>query len=125
MISSTLQGAEILDDFGWEATLSPSGSPTGLCVPANVDNFLSVSGSVVYYHSVSISSFKLPPWVPKTFDGEDRLVPPTEKTEMEVMTAIQNMANSVIQNAASRSLAKYVYPYIVKLSMPIDVLCVG
>lgn len=43
LISSTAQGAEILDDFGWESTLSPLGSPTGLCIPVDIDKFVSVS----------------------------------------------------------------------------------
>lgn len=42
LISSTPQGAEILDDYHWEATLSPLGLPSGLCVPTNIDNFVSV-----------------------------------------------------------------------------------
>ncbi len=42
LISSTPQGAEILDDYQWEATLSPLGLPTGLCVPLNVEKFISV-----------------------------------------------------------------------------------
>ena len=43
LISSTPQGAEILDDYHWEATLSPLGLPTGLCVPIDIDQFVSVS----------------------------------------------------------------------------------
>ena len=43
LISSTPQGAEILDDYHWEATLSPLGLPTGLCVPVDIDRFVSVS----------------------------------------------------------------------------------
>lgn len=46
LISSTAQGAEILDDYNWEATLSPLGQPTGLCVPMDVDRFISVSFSI-------------------------------------------------------------------------------
>lgn len=37
-----MQGAEILDDYRWEATLSPLGLPTGLCVPVDLDRFISV-----------------------------------------------------------------------------------
>jgi len=42
LISSTSQGAEILDDYHWEATLTPMGMPTGLCIPINFDRFISV-----------------------------------------------------------------------------------
>ncbi|THV00832.1 hypothetical protein K435DRAFT_827891 [Dendrothele bispora CBS 962.96] len=90
LISSTSQGAEILDDYQWEATLSPMGMPTGLCIPVEVDRFIS-----------------LPSW--KAIISEEtntQLMPPTSDPEVEVITAIQNLANSVIANAASRSLAK-------------------
>lgn len=44
LISSTSQGAEILDDYHWEATISPLGLPTGLCIPVDLGKFISVSG---------------------------------------------------------------------------------
>ncbi|KAI0755187.1 Rapamycin-insensitive companion of mTOR, N-term-domain-containing protein [Daedaleopsis nitida] len=91
LISSTPQGAEILDDYHWEATLSPLGFPTGLCVPVDVDKFVSI-----------------PPWecVASEAMDDSRLAPPESEQETEVMTAIYNLANTVIANAASRSLTK-------------------
>lgn len=91
LISSTPQGAEILDDYHWEATLSPLGMPTGLCVPVDVDKFTDI-----------------PSWECVTREGADviRLEPPKSVEETEVMTAIYNLANTVIANTASRSLAK-------------------
>ncbi|KAJ7044185.1 Rapamycin-insensitive companion of mTOR, N-term-domain-containing protein [Mycena alexandri] len=90
LISSTSQGAEILDDYRWEATLSPLGLPTGLCIPVDLDMFISI-----------------PPWTQQSADkSESRLIPPTSQTELDVITAIHNLANTVIANAASRSLAR-------------------
>ncbi|RDB17886.1 Target of rapamycin complex 2 subunit ste20 [Hypsizygus marmoreus] len=90
LISSTSQGAEILDDYDWEATLSPLGIPTGLCIPVDFESFT-----------------RIPSWTPNvTEKAESRLVPPTTEAEIEVITAIQNLANTVIANAASRSLAR-------------------
>ncbi|EMD39883.1 hypothetical protein CERSUDRAFT_112137 [Gelatoporia subvermispora B] len=91
LISSTPQGAEILDDYHWEATLSPLGLPTGLCVPLDVESFTS-----------------LPPWECVSNEGANstRLKPAETEQEAEVMTAIYNLANTVIANAASRSLAR-------------------
>ncbi|CDO75419.1 hypothetical protein BN946_scf184916.g3 [Trametes cinnabarina] len=91
LISSTPQGAEILDDYQWEATLSPLGLPTGLCVPLDVDRFVSI-----------------PRWdcVASEAVDDSRLAPPESDEEMEVMTAIYNLANTVIANTASRSLTK-------------------
>ncbi|PIL22333.1 hypothetical protein GSI_15021 [Ganoderma sinense ZZ0214-1] len=91
LISSTPQGAEILDDYHWEATLSPLGLPTGLCVPVDVDKFISV-----------------PEWECVAVEAMDdsKLAAPESPEEMEVMTAIYNLANTVIANAASRTLTK-------------------
>ncbi|TRM64014.1 Rapamycin-insensitive companion of mTOR, middle domain-containing protein [Schizophyllum amplum] len=90
LISSTSQGAEILCDYEWESTLSPLGLPTGLCMPMHVERFVS-----------------LPPWEEhRPEDHTHRLLPPKEPKELEVLTAIQNLANTVIANTASRSLAK-------------------
>jgi large subunit ribosomal protein L17e len=91
LISSTTQGAEILDDYRWEATLSPLGVPTGLCIPLDLGKFIS-----------------LPTWDPIGVkgDSDSRLIPPTSHTDLEVISAIENLSNTVIANAASRSLAR-------------------
>ncbi|KAI0052718.1 hypothetical protein FA95DRAFT_1553382 [Auriscalpium vulgare] len=91
LISSTPQGAEVLDDYDWEATVSPLGLPTGLCVPQDIEKFISI-----------------PPWEPIQLrgDGDLRLIPLSSPEEIEVHTAISNLSNSVIANTASRSLAK-------------------
>lgn len=49
LISSTPQGAEILDDYHWEATLDPLGYPTGLCVPQDVDKLVTVSSCAKHH----------------------------------------------------------------------------
>ncbi|KAF9781640.1 Rapamycin-insensitive companion of mTOR, N-term-domain-containing protein [Thelephora terrestris] len=90
LVSSTPQGAEILEDYGWEATLSPLGLPTGLCIPASIEKFLSI-----------------PSWeVTHPKETSMRLKPPMSENEVEVMTAVSNLANTVIANTASRALAK-------------------
>jgi len=90
LVSSTCQGAEILDDYHWEATTTPLAIPTGICIPTDIEKFIS-----------------LVPWttiIPEM--TENRLLPPATEHEIETMTAIQNLANTVIANAASRSLAR-------------------
>ena len=107
LISSTSQGAEILDDYRWEATLSPLGLPTGLCIPMDVEKFVSVSRQLRRRFNVDHVN-QIPPWEPPPDrgDSDSLLLPPTTPAELEVVTAIQNLANTVIANAASRSLAK-------------------
>ncbi len=96
LISSTPQGAEILDDYHWEATLSPLGLPTGLCVPVDVDKFVSVPE----WECVAVEAI-----------DDSKLAAPESPEEMEVMTSIYNLANTVIANAASRTLTKYIPAY--------------
>jgi len=92
LISSTTQGAELLGDYQWEATLTPLSLPTGLCIPVDIEKFLS-----------------LPTWKPIVLpDENNRLIAPTAEVEIEAVTAVQNLANTVIANAASRSLARFV-----------------
>jgi large subunit ribosomal protein L17e len=43
LISSTTQGAEILEDYDWLSTLSPLGTPTGVCLPSDLETFITVS----------------------------------------------------------------------------------
>jgi len=43
LISSTALGAEVLGDYGWEATTSHLGMPTGLAIPMALQEFVSVS----------------------------------------------------------------------------------
>jgi len=64
--------------------------PTGLCVPANLEAFITI-----------------PPWAPVVVKRTvSNLIPPTAEAEIEVITAIQNLANTVIANTSSRSLAR-------------------
>jgi rapamycin-insensitive companion of mTOR len=112
LISSTSQGAELLDDYHWEATLSPLGQPTGLCIPMDLEKFLFVSGNQASnIHVVMlIGNRQLPPWTQHTPDAvEMTLVAPASDPERDVIAAIHNLANTVIANTASRSLAKYVH----------------
>lgn len=106
LISSTSQGAEILDDYEWEATVTPLGLPIGLCIPMDVEKFITVNISFSQYHS-HLLVVQIPPWtqcIPES--RESRLIPPTSEVELEVITALQNLSNSVIANAASRTLTK-------------------
>lgn len=127
LISSTPQGAEILDDYHWEATLSPLGLPTGLCVPTDIERFISVRLPSSYFNLLNLTSrLKLPTWsVCDIDDGADRLEPPASEEEIEVMTAIYNLANTVIANAASRTLAKYVPSSLISQSVTDLFLIIG
>lgn len=53
---------------------------------------------------------QIPSWeVNPPKESSPRLKPPTSENEVEVMTAVSNLANTVIANTASRALAKYTF----------------
>ena len=43
LVAKTQQGIEILGELNWDGVTSPNGVPEGLCVPQNLELFLSVS----------------------------------------------------------------------------------
>ncbi|QRV77606.1 STE16 protein [Ceratobasidium sp. AG-Ba] len=90
LISSTPQGAEVLDEYEWEATVTPLGLTIGLCLPMDVEKFLYIT-----------------PWEPWTDDCRKALNPPTDPWEREILKAINNLSNTVIQNQASKTLSRY------------------
>lgn len=51
LIATTDQGADVLAEFGWEATMTPLRTATGLCLPQDLTKFL---------HVCSCSSVKVP-----------------------------------------------------------------
>ncbi|CUA72508.1 Protein ste16 [Schizosaccharomyces pombe 972h-] [Rhizoctonia solani] len=90
LISSTPQGAEVLDEYEWEATVTPLGLTTGLCLPMDIEKFLYIN-----------------PWEPYSDDSRKGLKAPTDPMEREILKGINNLSNTVIQNQASRTLSRY------------------
>ncbi|CCO31383.1 Protein ste16 [Rhizoctonia solani AG-1 IB] len=90
LISSTPQGAEVLDEYEWEATVTPLGFTTGLCLPMDIEKFLYIN-----------------PWEPYSDDSRRALKPPSDPMEREILKAVNNLSNTVIQNQASRILSRY------------------
>jgi rapamycin-insensitive companion of mTOR len=60
--------------------------------------------------SLAVPCLQIPSWdsAPPCGDGDQRLIPPESQAEIEVITAISNLSNTVIAATASRSLAKSV-----------------
>ena len=84
--------------------------------PGSVCRSMSTSSSRYVHATLLTCAFltncpQIPPWdcVASEALDDSRLAPPESEEETEVMTAIYNLANTVIANAASRSLTKYVY----------------
>jgi len=92
LISKTTQGAELLDEFDWEATLTPLGETTGLCAPGKLAAFMTI-----------------PPWerIDCTNRPDADLPPPESTMEVQILSAISNLQNTVIANEAARALNRF------------------
>ncbi|KAG8904203.1 hypothetical protein FRB99_002106 [Tulasnella sp. 403] len=91
LISSTTQGAELLAEYEWEATVTPLGETTGLCIPIDVAGFV-----------------QIPPWESPIDSHEPKwIAPPDDTMEAQILTAISNLQNTVIANEAARSLTRF------------------
>ncbi|KIJ54571.1 hypothetical protein M422DRAFT_24511 [Sphaerobolus stellatus SS14] len=90
LLSSTVLGAELLDDYGWGVKTTNLGISIGVAIPSSVEEFVAI-----------------PAWTTPTMRGaENNLHPPTDPLELDVLTAIYNLGNNVIANAASRTLVR-------------------
>ncbi|PWN49565.1 hypothetical protein IE53DRAFT_388192 [Violaceomyces palustris] len=91
LISGTIQGAELLHDYGWVSVCTPLGVPVGLCVPGKVDSF------------IEIPSWKA--WEDASLTYVE-LAHPDGAVEQKIVSSIANLGNSILANNASRTLAK-------------------
>ncbi|KAM0790272.1 hypothetical protein ACM66B_005576 [Microbotryomycetes sp. NB124-2] len=101
LISSTIEGAEMLEDLGWQAVLTPLGQPTTLVVPMELGNFVD-------------TTLWTPPAapVPRSFFWPA----PTSHTERHVLSAISNLSNHILAAKASKTIArtKQRHPHVFK-----------
>ncbi|TNY18128.1 Rapamycin-insensitive companion of mTOR, N-term-domain-containing protein [Rhodotorula diobovata] len=91
LISSTEEGAEMLDELGWESVITPLRGPTGICVPMYLNDYIYT-----------------PMWDPPLLDlpGTFDFSPATSTLEREALTALANLSNHILATKASRTLAR-------------------
>ncbi|GAA5935683.1 hypothetical protein JCM3775_003381 [Rhodotorula graminis] len=90
-ISSTEEGAEMLDELGWESVFTPLRGPTGICVPMYLNDYIFT-----------------PMWDPPLLDlpGTFELAPSTSSLEREALSALANLSNHILATKASRTLTR-------------------
>lgn len=92
LIASTEAGIAILENFGWQSTVSTLGQPLGICLPKNLNKFVHISE-----------------W--ETFTNRDVqsalvLEEPTKPVEKHIIGILSDLSNQLVAGGASRSLAK-------------------
>ncbi|BGP33786.1 hypothetical protein JCM10296v2_005591 [Rhodotorula toruloides] len=91
LISSTEEGAEMLDELGWESVSTPLCGPTGICVPMYLGDYL-------YTPLWTASEPRLP--------ASLSLASPSSHVEREVLSSLANLSNHILATKASKTLAK-------------------
>ncbi|GEM10208.1 cytosolic regulator Pianissimo [Rhodotorula toruloides] len=91
LISSTEEGAEMLDELGWESVSTPLCGPTGICVPMYLGDYL-------YTPLWSAPEPRLPTSL--------SLAPPSSHVEREILASLANLSNHILATKASKMLAK-------------------
>ncbi|GAA5842816.1 hypothetical protein JCM11251_001496 [Rhodosporidiobolus azoricus] len=91
LISQTEEGAELLDELGWESVWTPICGPTGICVPQYLGDYIFT-----------------PLWVPPILDMPSslQLATPSSHVEREVLAALANLSNHILATKASKTLAR-------------------
>ncbi|GAA5975076.1 hypothetical protein JCM11641_000022 [Rhodosporidiobolus odoratus] len=91
LISQTDEGAELLEELGWESVYSPVCGPTGICVPMYLGDYIFT-----------------PLWDPPERDLPNSLslASPTSPHEREALTALSNLSNHILAAKASKTLAR-------------------
>ncbi|GJN92824.1 hypothetical protein Rhopal_005862-T1 [Rhodotorula paludigena] len=90
-VSSTEEGAEMLDELGWESVYTPLRGPTGICVPMYLNDYIFTP----LWDSPVLD-------LPAAYD----LAPPSSHLEREVTTALANLSNHILATKASKTLAR-------------------
>ncbi|GAA5918699.1 hypothetical protein JCM1841_006247 [Sporobolomyces salmonicolor] len=91
LISSTVEGVEMLEELGWESVCTPLNGPTGLCIPMDL-------ADLVYTPLWPAPELALPESL--------SLAPPTSHVEREALVALANLSNHILATKASKTLAK-------------------
>ncbi|GAA5864925.1 hypothetical protein JCM8547_004239 [Rhodosporidiobolus lusitaniae] len=91
LVSQTEEGAEMLDELGWESVSTPICGPTGICVPQYLGDY-----------------FFTPLWEPPIPNVPNALLlaPPSSTLERDALTALANLSNHILATKASKTLAR-------------------
>lgn len=113
LISQTEEGAEMLEELGWESVSSPICGPTGICVPVYLGDYIFVRSLFPRPPSsptdlVLLNATQTPLWDPPLLSLPTALSlpPPTSPLEITALTALANLSNHILATKASKALAR-------------------
>ncbi|KAL1921894.1 uncharacterized protein VTP21DRAFT_10536 [Calcarisporiella thermophila] len=96
LISKTQQGIDLLEEFGWDCVTSPTTRrpPPGLCVPAELSSFLSISEWAYAGELAPQPQTLYLHWAGKS------------EIDTRILKAIGDLSNHILASAASRTLVR-------------------
>ncbi|KAI9307439.1 Rapamycin-insensitive companion of mTOR, N-term-domain-containing protein [Cunninghamella echinulata] len=92
LIAKTQQGVELLGELGWESVVGSDNNPEGLCVPLNLQGFLTIRN---WKYTPALSD---PPQLPLSISNDEIC--------KDILRNIGDMSNHILANEASKNLAK-------------------
>ncbi|KAI9498276.1 Rapamycin-insensitive companion of mTOR, middle domain-containing protein [Zychaea mexicana] len=95
LVTKTQQGVELLGELNWDGVTSSNGVPEGLCVPQNLELFLSIRN---WKYTPALSD---PPVFPSILEKD--------AITLNILKNIGDMSNHILANEASKNLAKLRY----------------
>ncbi|GAA5852982.1 hypothetical protein JCM3766R1_000033, partial [Sporobolomyces carnicolor] len=91
LMSSTLEGVEMLEELGWESIVRPLSGPSGLCIPMELNDLV---------FTPTWPAPEVP--LPESLD----FGAPASHVERDCLVALANLSNHILATKASKQLAK-------------------
>ncbi|GAA5961649.1 hypothetical protein JCM3765_000463 [Sporobolomyces pararoseus] len=91
LISSTVEGVEMLEELGWESVVKPLTGPTGLCIPMELNDLVFT-----------------PTWPAPELPLSESLEfsAPNSHVDRDALVSLANLSNHILATKASKQLAK-------------------
>jgi hypothetical protein len=111
LMSSTYEGAEILDELGWHAVRNIYGDPQGVCLPTDLASVLKAQMEPHEDIPPSLTPYQTPEFTPVTESEQDEEISEFPSYEgdpirRKIVSALSNLSNQILANDASRHLVK-------------------
>lgn len=121
LIASTCEGAEILDELGWQTVRNIYGDPQGVCLPRNLaDEMRPQTESLPETPQTPLQTPQLSAMSASEPEDDISDFPAYEgdPVRRKIMTALSNLSNQILANDASRQLVKLEAHYASRFASP-------
>lgn len=110
LISSTVEGAEILDGYGWETVMTSIDKSAGICIPRNIEAIFEVEGSGSCGTGEEISEEDMMEEAFPVFHNDI--------VNRAIIKAVSDLSNQILANEASKRLVQISRKYTNRFQSP-------